>query len=124
MTENDYIFEDGKFLSGGKTVAEVKDGKIVFLKGMAGAHKEALQVWMEKNGITVNAEKPEAEEDVPPPEQPDEVPPVDIDDIPDDALPPFDKMLGTETPGFKEWCKRYNLTETERVKLIRRLEKR
>ncbi len=122
MTENDYSFEDGKFLSNGKTVAEVKDGKIVFSKGMAGAHKEALHVWMEQNGITVG-EKPPTEE-APPPEQPDEVPPVDIDDIPDDALPPFDKMLGTETPGFKEWCKRYNLNDTERVKLIRRLEKR
>lgn len=121
MTETDYSFENGKFLSNGKTVAEVKDGKIVFQKGMAGAHKEALHVWMEQNGITVG-EKPAAEEA--PKLELEDTPPVDIDDIPDDALPPFDKMLGTETPGFKEWCKRYNLTETERVKLIRRLEKR
>ena len=123
MAENDYSFEGGKFLSNGKVVAEVKDGKIAFKQGMAGAHKEALGVWMEQNGINIGAADaapaPEREEP-----EPKEDPPVDIDDIPDDALPPFDKMLGTETPGFKEWCKRYNLNETERVKLIRRLEKR
>lgn len=124
MAENDYSFEGGKFLSNGKVVAEVKDGKLAFKQGMAGAHKEALHIWMEKNGINIGADAAPA----PAPEKGEldlkDDPPVDIDDIPDDALPPFDKMLGTETPGLREWCKRYKLTEAERVKLIRRLEKR
>ena len=45
-----------------------------------------------------------------------------INSIPLDQLPPFDKSLGTKTPGFEEFVKKHKLNKEQRIALVRRLE--
>ena len=47
-----------------------------------------------------------------------------IADIPESLLPPFDKMLGTLTPGFAEFVEKHDLTAEQEKALVLRLEKR
>jgi len=47
-----------------------------------------------------------------------------ISTIPDDALPPFSKEYGCDTPGFREFCEKHKLSAPQRAALVRRLERK
>ncbi|MBS1369727.1 MAG: hypothetical protein HPZ91_07190 [Lentisphaeria bacterium] len=140
--EREYSFSDGKFYSveNGKCVAELSPaGEIVFGPGFKGPHTATLTAWIERNGLVFNA--PPEEPDV---EGPGETSPAaqegaqatnaplsgsgtlppDVNDIPDDLLPPFDRVLGTRTPGFAEFVNDHKFDKTQLAALIRRLERR
>lgn len=141
--EREYSFSDGKFYSveNGKCVAELSSaGEIVFGPGFKGPHTATLTAWVERNGLVFNAppKEPETPKEPAPPEIPKEPeipkkpetedpPPAvkaDVNDIPDDLLPPFDRVLGTRTPGFAEFVNSYGLDETQQAALVRRLERK
>ena len=55
------------------------------------------------------------------PEKPQTKEEWQVGTIPEDELPPFDPMLGVDTPGFQAYIEKYNLNETQKAALIRRI---
>lgn len=47
----------------------------------------------------------------------------EIDTIPAEQLPVFNKEYGINTPGFLEWVKKHNLSNKQITALVKRLEK-
>lgn len=135
--EREYSFSDGKFYSveNGKCVAELSSaGEIVFGPGFKGPHTATLAAWIERNGLVFHTlpKEPEKTKEQEVPKEPEKTetedsPPVvkaDVNEIPDDLLPPFDRVLGTRTPGFAEFVKSHDFDEAQQAALVRRLERR
>lgn len=134
MSESDYNFEGGKFfyMKNGKQVAHLEGGEVVFEPGMVPPHKTALLAWWETQDSkkdSANAPGNEGGKDSANApgneggkEKKDVPAPVDVNEIPDDMLPPFSKMLGVETPGFAEYVKKHKFDAAQKEKLVRRLE--
>lgn len=134
-----YKFLDKNFIAvrgdSEKVVAKLIDGKVVFEKGAAGPHKANLEKWLVANGLSF------ASNEIPaPPPSPDtgtvtapeaaveennseQFDAYVIDSIPAADLPPFNKIIGCATPGFREWCREHKLNEKQIAILIKRLEK-
>ena len=141
-----YTLENRNIFStkNGKLVAVLNEDNVpVFEPGMTPAHKTKLEAWMRENGIQFAAapeqkhepEKPEETEQKHEPEKPEETeekhepevqaaPRVSVSDIPDCRLPHFDRKLGMDTPGLREYIACHKLDRAQAVALIRRLERK
>lgn len=143
--EREYKFTDGKFIFVRKDgeerlVATLNEtGQVEYELGCKGAHGKTLEEWITKNKISfVNA-------DTPPEKELDDKPSAElktstqknptknlevnnvlmnIEDIPDELLPSFDKRLGASTPEFVTFAKSKKLNEQQITALVRRLEKK
>lgn len=60
-------------------------------------------------------------EPLPEAEQPQTDAEWQVGTIPDAALPPFDPIFGTATPGFMEFVTQHNLNQEQKAALIRRI---
>ncbi|MCQ2377994.1 MAG: hypothetical protein MJ016_02140 [Victivallaceae bacterium] len=137
-----YKFVDKNFVAvrgdSEKIVAKLADGKVVYEKGAAGPHKANLEKWIAANGLSFAGNEtpaPSPAPDTASAAEPEEVPlPEDeksdteidsflIDSIPAAELPPFTKIFGVATPGFREWCRNHKLNEKQIELLVKRLEK-
>ncbi len=129
-----YTLENRNIFStkNGKLVAVLNEDNVpVFEPGMTPAHKTKLEAWMRENGIQFAAapeqkhepEKPEETEEKHEPEV-QAAPRVSVSDIPDCRLPHFDRKLGMDTPGLREYIACHKLDRAQAVALIRRLERK
>lgn len=129
-----YALENRNIFStkNGKLVAVLNEDNVpVFEPGMMPAHKTKLEAWMRENGIQFAAapeqkhepEKPEETEEKHEPEV-QAAPRVSVSDIPDCRLPHFDRKLGMDTPGLREYIACHKLDRAQAVALIRRLERK
>lgn len=129
-----YTLENRNIFStkNGKLVAVLNEDNVpVFEPGMTPAHKTKLEAWMRENGIQFAAapeqkhepEKPEETEQKHEPEV-QAAPRVSVSDIPDCRLPHFDRKLGMDTPGLREYIACHKLDRAQAVALIRRLERK
>ena len=132
-----YHIEEKKVFStkNGKLVAVLNEDNVpVFEPGMTPAHKTKLEAWMRENGIqfaTVAPEEkhePEEQEGTEEKHEPEPevqaAPRVSVSDIPDCRLPHFDRKLGMDTPGLREYIAYHKLDRAQAVALIRRLERK
>ena len=111
------------------------DGNPVMAPGMAGAHTRGVKAFLaELKFRQTSADKPAApveEKAEPEPERPQA--PAAAESRPENAapgidrkeaeLPPFDKALGTSTPGFQEYVQKHHLTTGQVAALVRKLER-
>ena len=129
-----YTLENRNIFStkNGKLVAVLNEDNVpVFEPGMTPAHKTKLEAWMRENGIQFAA-APEQKQEPVKPEETEEIhepevqaaPRVSVSDIPDCRLPHFDRKLGMDTPGLREYIACHKLDRAQAVALIRRLERK
>lgn len=136
----------------GKLICTIKaDGSLSYQPGKKSSHSAAVEEFlaagqqadpamedtatppaMEDTATPPAAEDtgtpPAAEDTATPPAMEDTATPaaagasLPVEEIPDSLLPPFSKILGVDTPGFKTFVKKHRLSPAEQLILIRRLE--